>query len=78
MTTLMPQLAVDVNLGSSRGGVGGGRKEAEDDWKVSPATPYLYRSSRKSLENGKKRPILPKIDNRRDHLRIYLKKMGLA
>ena len=56
-----------INLGCNISSEGG-REEA---------TPYLYRSSRKCLQSGK-RPILPKIDNRRDHLRIYLKKMGLA
>ena len=66
----------NINLGSNISNRAG--KEVEEDSKVStPSTPYLYRSSRRCLD-VKKRPILPKIDNRRDHLRIYLKKMGLA
>ena len=47
--------------------------QAEDEWETSSSS-YFYSGTEKGLDG--KKIILPRIDNGRDHLRIYMNRFN--
>ena len=46
--------------------------QVEDEWETSSS--YFYSDARKGSDE--KKIILPRIDNRRDHMRIYMNRFN--